>query len=234
MESLVLFTKAPARGRVKTRLANARGETDAVKLYNGFLGDTVDTATEWKNASVPSDPNRRLVIACDPDINDPIYAELARRSGGKLIAQEGDGLGARLQHMFDEEFARGARAVCAIGTDSPTLPAYLLDDAFRALLFERVALGPTFDGGYWLVGAQRPAPDLFNDIPWSTAAVLATTLQRLAREDVGAHLLPFWYDVDVAEDLERLVWHAREIRGRMPTALAHTWQALIDIGLIRE
>ena len=121
--------------------------------------------------------------------------------------------------------------MCAVGSDSPTLPLHLVDEAFRALVWERAVLGPTFDGGYWLVGATRPAPDMFTNIPWSTSAVLEKTVSALRAAGIEPALLSFWYDIDEAADLDRLVWHARAIRKRKPDALSSTWSALERIGL---
>ena len=234
METLILFAKAPIPGRTKTRLARERGDTDALKLATAFLYDTCDALSHWQGRRVGVDPNRRLVLYASPHVDDPVLLEAARRARCRLEPQgEGD-LGERLKRAFHAEFERGARAVAAIGADSPTLPTYLIDEAFRALAWERVVLGPTFDGGYWLVGAQRPAPDLFDDVPWSTKAVLATTLSRLKAQGVSSALLPFWYDVDEASDLERLVWHVRARREETVGAYPATWAALEDIGIVRR
>lgn len=233
MESLVVFAKAPFAGTVKTRLAKERGDAVAARLYTAFLEDTAVACAAWRKETIGTDPNRRLLLYCAPDIQDPILSEISRRSGARAVAQPDGDLGARLSHIFAEEFDRGARAVCAIGSDSPTLPAHLINYAFRALRWHRVVLGPTFDGGYWLVGAQRPAPDLFSDIPWSTAGVLAKTLGQLSHQGVNAFLLPFWYDIDEAADLERLVWHVRAQRALHQNCAPATWAALQEIGLVR-
>lgn len=234
MESLLVFAKAPVPGKVKTRLAAERGVEAATVLASAFLDDTAALVARWRAERVAVDPNRNLVFVCSPDAEDPVLLRAAKRAGARTAVQVPGDLGARLRAAFDAEFKRGARSVCAIGMDSPTLPLHLVDHAFRALEWERVVLGPTFDGGYWLVGAQRPAPDLFTDIPWSTHAVLAKTLAHLRRQDVEPALLPFWYDVDEAADLERLVWHVRALRERDPSAAASTWRALARIGLVRE
>ncbi len=245
METLILFTKAPLAGKTKTRLAKERGDDAALRLATAFLSDTAALCGRWRAAKSAVDANRRLVFYVDPLIEDPILVDLAWKAGARLEEQRGKDLGERLRHAFDAELARGSRAVCAIGSDSPTLPLHLLDHAFRALLWERVIIGPTFDGGYWLVGAQRPAPNLFDNIPWSTAAVVARTTSLLRTQGLAAHLLPFWYDVDEASDLERLVWHLKALRADLgshgdsiqgpdgPVAPA-TFQALVDIGLVHS
>lgn len=232
MESLVLFARSPVLGRVKTRLAKERGDSEALLLYTSFLLDTADACRRWRENKVAADQNRRLVLFVTPGYDDPILSEVCRRSGARPVVQPEGDLGERLAFAFEHEFSRGARAVCAVGSDSPTLPAHLLDHAFRALLWERAVFGPTFDGGYWLVGAQRPAPDLFSGIPWSTPSVLQRTLAQLRAQDVEGHLLPFWYDIDEAADLEKLVWHLRNLRATAPEAGAHSWRALTRIGLV--
>lgn len=234
MESLLVFAKRPLAGRVKTRLAADRGEEQAALLYGAFLQDTARACLKWREQTVAVDPNRRLVWMLEPHGDDPVIVELARRCGARIVPQGDGDLGDRLSRAFKAEFERGARAVCAIGTDSPTLPPHLVDHAFRALMFERVVLGPTFDGGYWLVGAQRPAPDIFSDIPWSTPETLQTTLDKLRAQDAPGYLLPFWYDVDNDGDLDRLAWHVRALRDQDPTAATATWGALSQMGVTEE
>jgi uncharacterized protein len=234
METLILFARAPVAGSTKTRLARARGERDAVLLATAFLLDTVELCGRWRAERVAVDQNRRVALYASPDADDPVLAEAARRAGARLEVQVGADLGERLRHAFEAEYERGARAVCAIGADSPALPLQLIDEGFRALVWERVVLGPSFDGGYWLVGAQRPAPDVFTDVPWSTPSVVAETLRRLGAQGIAPHLLPFWYDIDEAADLERLVWHARAVRARHPARLGATWRALERLGLAQQ
>lgn len=235
METLILFARAPVPGQTKTRLAKERGDACAVRLAAGFLEDTAHLCGQWQRQRAGADQNRRVVFYVDPDDQDPILKEFAVRAGARLELQRGEDLGARLRHAFAAELDRGARSVCAIGSDAPTLPVWLLDHAYRALMWERVVLGPTFDGGYWLVGTQRPAPDLFTAIPWSTPAVLAVTAERLRGLGIEPHLLPFWYDVDEAQDVERLVWHARALRAEHgEETVAATWRALLETGLVRD
>lgn len=233
METLILFARAPVAGKTRTRLAKDRGDEQALRLATGFLTDVAATCGQWRREHGGAiDANRKLAFYVD-DPGDPVVVDLAFHAGARLERQQGDDPGQRLQHAFDAELARGARAVCAVSTDSPTLPLHLLDHAFRALLWERVILGPTFEGGYWLVGTQRPAPTMFTSIPWSTPAVLAKTAALLSTQGIAPHLLPFWYDVDAAADLERLVWHLRAVRaGTQPHAADATWQALQHIGLV--
>jgi uncharacterized protein len=232
METLIIFSRAPLLGRTKTRLAAERGDPAALRLAAAFLADTAAVARAWLSQRVAADQNRRVVFYVDQGKEDAVLADLAAGCGARLELQQGAHLGERLKHAVDAELARGARAVAVVGADSPTLPPHLLDEAFRALLWEPVVLGPTFDGGYWLIGVQRPAPPIFDDVPWSTPAVLPLTLSRLALTNTRFHLLPFWYDVDTGADLERLVWHVQAIRRTHKDALPATWAALHSVGLL--
>jgi len=238
------MAKAPLLGRTKTRLskglASRAGSSDAadaltLRLSTSFLVDSAALCGRWRrevNGGV--DGNRRLVFYVDPDHKDAVLVDLAFQAGARIEPQVGNDLGERLQNAFDAEFARGARAVCAIGSDSPHLPLHLVDHAFRALLWERAILGPTFDGGYWLVGAQRPAPELFRGIPWSTSSVLSSTLALLSSQGASGHLLPFWYDVDDADDLERLRVHLPALRKDDESVAPFTWATLRAAGLIDD
>ncbi len=232
MESLVVFARQPIAGEVKTRLAESVGTSAAVKLYCGFLEDTVSTCAAWRSQTVGADPNRRLVLAADPDGDDPVIAELARRGVMHVVEQGAGDLGQKLQRAMDSEFSRGARAVCVIGSDAPTLPRSHLDHAFRALHFEPAVFGPSFDGGYWIVGAQRPAPDLFNNIPWSADNTLDVSLRHLRANGVIGHLLPYWYDVDNADDVRRLVTQVVAERAIRSGAFPATFAALVECELI--
>jgi len=234
METLILFATPPAAGTTHPRLARERSARDAVRLGSGFLEDTARLCARWRTERAGADQNRKVVFCVDGAVDDPIIKELASIAGARVERQQGTTLGERLQHAFTTELDRGARAVCAIGADTPTLPSWLLDHAFRALLWERVVLGPTFNGGVWLLGVQRPAPDVFSSTPWSTPAVLAVMSERLRAQGIEPHLLPFWYDVDAAADLERLVWHTRALRAHDVTAVDGTWRALTDTGLVVE
>lgn len=229
-----MFADAPTAGAPKPRLALERGEIAARTLAAGFLADVADTCGRWRAQQLGADLNRKVVLYVHHGVEHPAILEAARRAGGRIEEQEGPDPAARLRRAFEAEHERGARAVCAIGTHAPSVPAHLLDEAFRALVWERAVLGPTFEGGCWLVGAQRPAPDVFTDMPWSEPDALARTVERLRAAGVEPHLLPFWYDVEDADDLARLTWHLRSLRARHAGALPSTWRALDELGLAHE
>jgi rSAM/selenodomain-associated transferase 1 len=119
------------------------------------------------------------------------------------IQSEGD-LGERLSQLFLTSCGRGISRVVVLGSDSPTLPLDVVNEAFDELATHEVVLGPAEDGGYYLLGARRWIPGIFRDIPWGTAEVLDTTIAALDREDISYRRLPAWYDIDRDEDLRKL------------------------------
>src|SRR5205823_15090674 len=117
------------------------------------------------------------------------------------------GLGAGLGGAFAAGFARGYRRIVIVSSDSPTLPRAVFDEAFAALDDHDLVLGPTLDGGYYLIGLEQPQPHLFEDIAWSTAVVYAQTLERAAERGLRVHATPEWHDVDSVADLAVLAGH---------------------------
>lgn len=210
----IVVAKAPRPGEVKTRLAARLGPVRAARLYECFLRDTfalVDAA----RAVCPSLESALCFSPKDGEREfDPVATDVALR-----FPQRGVDLGERLTNCFADAFALGAGAVVALGADSPNLPADYVRRALGALTGpDRVVLGPCEDGGYYLVGMSRLHPAIFDRIPWSTDGVLEASLG--AAEDAGlvAELLPYWYDVDTPDDLDRL----RRDLARDPSAASAT------------
>lgn len=191
-----MMVRAPAPGRVKTRLAPALRADGATALYRAFTEDLCAAL------------GRRfaMVLACTPGTADPFLARLARRYGVALVPQGPGDLGARMRRVAAAALATATRVV-VIGSDAPTLGPVRVAEAFRALRRRRVVLGPSLDGGYYLLGLRAPMPDVFTRIPWGSARVLARTLGRLRAEGVTPALLPCWYDVDTPADLAILRRH---------------------------
>jgi uncharacterized protein len=195
-EALVMLARLPEPGKAKTRLAPALGAEGAAALYRAFTEDLCAVLS----------PHFPLTLACAPDAAQPYFRRLARRFGLALVAQgEGD-LGARMRRLAAQALADVPRVVL-IGSDAPTLPVELVRRAFAALGRVRVVLGPSLDGGYYLLGVRPPLPDVFTRMPWGGAQVLARTLRRLRVRGIPHTLLPWWYDVDTAADLATLRRH---------------------------
>jgi len=183
---IAVFARAPRPGRTKTRLIPALGPEGAAALYAAFLEDTL-TKLEGLDA--------RLWAASEAD------APALEGRGWPVSAQVGGDLGARMSHAIADGLGR-ADGVIVIGTDAPTLPPARLRDAIDALRTHDAVLGPSADGGYYLIGSRAPVS--FGAVRWSTRHALADTLAGLGSP---ARLLRPWYDVDTPDDLALLRAH---------------------------
>jgi len=208
--SLVLFARVPRLGLVKTRLAPRISPAGALALYRAFLEDAART--------YGSSGNWEPVLAAEPDPDDPEIAALFPPPWRRERQGEGD-LGQRLTGAFGREFAGGAPAVLAVGSDHPALDASTLARALGLLASggARAAAVPAEDGGYCAIAFSPEAPwrEAFRGVPWSTGDVLAVTARRLGEHGAELALLPPGYDVDRPEDLDRL---RRDLASRDPGA----------------
>ena len=193
---IVVFAKAPAPGRVKTRLIPTLGEAGAAALHRRLVMHTLRAAQEADLGPVE--------LWCAPDTHHAFFSECERGFGVSLHSQcEGD-LGARMRRALENVLGRAERAIL-VGSDIPALSAQYLRDAERALSRAHDAvIGPAEDGGYVLIGLARCDPDLFRDIPWGEPEVLAETRGRIAALRWRCFELPALSDVDRPEDLKRL------------------------------
>ena len=202
-----IMAKVPQRGRVKTRLVPPLSPDEACALAGCFLRDVAASIV----AAGRAHPAIQGIAVYLPRGEEHALAGVLPE-GFWLLPQRGADLGERLLHATGDLLAAGFGSACLVNSDSPTLPERLLLDAAHALERpgDRVVLGPAADGGYYLVGLKRPHRRLFEDIAWSTPAVLAQTLERARELDLEVHLLPEWYDVDDGESLRVL---CRELFG---------------------
>ena len=192
--ALIVFAKVPAPGQVKTRLTSVLTEKEAARLYEAFLRDALD-----QYAALEADVRLYWGSPLDavPDTLTPADVQ--------AFAQAGDGLGARMQQAFLETFAAGYERVVIIGTDHPTLPSAFVEKAFRVLQEPlSITIGPSEDGGYYLLGMNEFYPQLFAGMQYSHAGVFAETLARAGQTSAALTVLPPWYDVDTPAALHRL------------------------------
>jgi rSAM/selenodomain-associated transferase 1 len=198
--ALAVMAKAPKAGHVKTRLSPPLDSHQAAALNIAFLRDTIACLKEAEAAGEAT-----AVISYTPIGEEANFAGVVP-DDVPLIPQRGEGFGERLQSTTDDLFAAGFSAVCLIDSDSPTVPmgAYV-EAAGRLLTNEDCAvLGPSDDGGYYVIGVNASHPRLFEDIPWSTAVVAEQTRQRAQELDLPVYSLPTWFDVDDRQALARL------------------------------
>jgi uncharacterized protein len=195
--ALVILTKVPQPGRSKTRLVPPLSYDEAADLARALLVDQLENLAKFDGA--------RLFIAFTPEKAGGFFAGFMAR-GFTCFAQQGHSLGERMSHAFGHLFANAFQNTILIGSDLPALPLTLFDQAY-ALLDKSAAdvvLGPSADGGYYLVGMNRMNTTIFDGIGWSRHDVLAQTIHKLAGVGLKHELLPESYDIDTADDLERL------------------------------
>jgi rSAM/selenodomain-associated transferase 1 len=197
--ALAVMTKAPRAGQVKTRLVPPLSPEEAAELNISFLRDTA--------AAIAKACGR---TARGLGVYTPVGAEAAYRDilpdNFELLPQRGDGFGERLTFAAEDLFECGFDSVCLIDSDSPTVSADVYAEAVAMLskLGDRVVLGPSDDGGYYLIGIKQSRRELFERIDWSTERVLEQTKQRARELGLEVSSLPTGYDVDDAATLRRL------------------------------
>jgi rSAM/selenodomain-associated transferase 1 len=217
-------------GRVKTRLARTLGESHAAMVHAFFVLALV----ERLKAS-----GERRMVAFDPPQSERAFHTVVKGQWELAPQPEGD-LGQRMERLLADGLLAAQRVVL-IGADSPDLPVGMIDEAFAALATYDVVLGPSADGGYYLIGVARRVPPVFQGIDWSTPEVWSQTTTRLHAAGIAWHRLPPWYDVDDGEGLQdlaarltavaasdaRLAQLQRELRtllgpdSRRPSKIAH-------------
>ncbi|HTN43865.1 MAG TPA: TIGR04282 family arsenosugar biosynthesis glycosyltransferase [Nitrospiria bacterium] len=204
-KALILFAKVPEPGQVKTRLLPDLSPEQAGRVYRAFILDTLNATAGLKGV--------KRILACDPTRLDPFFKELADRFDLVLIDQTGEDLGARMRNALAEACRLGFDPAVLVGMDLPTLPTGYIQEAFRQFRKRpdgpSVVLGPSADGGYYLIGCSGPVPPIFDGIAWGTERVLEQTLARIADRRLIAALLPFWYDVDTLQDIRFLAQHLK-------------------------
>ena len=222
---LVIMAKAPRPGAVKTRLTPSLSPEAVTAFYCCLLDDTLALARSLSDVEV-------AIMCPDSDVN-----ELAQLAGNEasVVAQKGEGLAAGLTSVF-AHFAEGhQRRTIAFNSDSPHLPRSVLEDAFETLAAHDVVVGPTHDGGYYLVGAKASHPTLFARDGMGTSSALERLLSRARALELSVGFADPFYDIDVADDLTRLAAELRLAPARAPRTAAwlKEWElAASDLGQV--
>jgi uncharacterized protein len=198
--ALAVMAKAPRPGAVKTRLAPPLTLEEAAAINVCFLRDTAENI-----ASVAGLGGSAGIVSYTPVGDEALFDGLLPAEFA-LIPQRGDGFGERLLATAEDLLACGYSSVCLIDSDSPTVPAAAFEQAVTALKQpgDRIVLGPSQDGGYYLIGLKRAHPELFAGITWSTASVYEETVAAAKAVGIEVDVLPLWYDVDDAASFEFL------------------------------
>lgn len=196
--AIIIFAKQPLKGEVKTRLSSAISAENATELYSCMLQDTLDFSLGLYGITP------FVFFLKSPDATE-YFKEFAPQI--ESFEQSGDNLGERMLIAFKAVFAKGFSEVAIIGSDSPDLPEEYIYEAFNLLEYEHtdVVFGPAIDGGYYLLAMKQIWEELFFDMPWSSNTLLEVSLEKTRSRCIGASLLPKWYDIDRAEDIDRLL-----------------------------
>jgi rSAM/selenodomain-associated transferase 1 len=188
--ALIVFVREPVLGKVKTRLAKGIGDEKALVVYRFLLEHTLQICT---------------AINC---IKEIYYADLMVANdrwslpGFNKNTQSGEDLGRRMYNAFKACFEHGYTKVIIIGSDCYELNTGIIDKAYRKLDRQDVVIGPTFDGGYYLLGLTQLLPEIFENKSWSTDLVVRQTLQDLRKKSLAFSLLDQLNDIDNADDLK--------------------------------
>jgi len=194
---LVMFAKFPEQGQVKSRLTKDLGEERATDLYRCFIEDLLLRL---------SGGNYRFQIAFYPADKE---REIREMFGHELLytPQSGEDLGERMKNAFSRCFSEGPRSVVIIGSDIPDLPVWIIEEAFFSLDDHDAVIGPSVDGGYYLIGFRNETfnPDIFAGPIWGTEDVFRQTMTILRETGTLVHVLPPWQDIDNVEDIAALI-----------------------------
>jgi rSAM/selenodomain-associated transferase 1 len=189
---LLLLSKAPDPGQVKTRLIPVIGAVGAAELYEDLLCSSLEMAVN--SGLSPVD------LWCSPTMAHPFFQQCRQRYGVELREQIRGNLGRRMAHAL-ESASQSSQPLVLIGADCPALSADDLEEAFTLLdQGSEVVLGPAEDGGYYLIGMRGLYPFVFDDVPWSTSTVLDLTQTRLNNRGVKWQCLPPHRDLDTVDD----------------------------------
>jgi|SRR5215207_9616150 len=211
--TLLVVAKQPTPGQTKTRLCPPLSYVQAADLYECFLRDTLDIMRQVGSV--------QCKIGFLPEDAQGYFQQLAPDM--ELACQRGASLGERLDYLLTEALANGARRVVVMDSDSPTLPPAYISQAFDQLTDVDVVLGPTRDGGYYLIGMKQPQSHLLRQVQMSTPHVLADTQALAEATGLAISLLPAWYDVDTINDLHRLDEEITTLRENRTATATRDW-----------
>ncbi len=191
---ILLFIKYPEKGNVKTRLAKDIGHDFTLRLYKNFVLDILDELSRC---------TYNLVIYYYHH-KDSSHVKKWIEGNYFCIPQNGETLGERMKNAFENVFSEGYSKVIIIGSDIPDLSIKLIDEAFNELDKHDAVIGPSYDGGYYLIGMKKEKflPEIFQGIEWSTEKVFNETIRIFRENEYNVHMLPEMLDIDTIDDLK--------------------------------
>ncbi|MBI4746761.1 MAG: TIGR04282 family arsenosugar biosynthesis glycosyltransferase [Deltaproteobacteria bacterium] len=192
--ALIIFAKAPVAGQVKTRLQTHLSAEECAELHASFIMDAIRIAYRIEGADI--------FISCHPGVENPFFHRVSSDFGIRLMPQNGNDLGERMSNAMKDTLSAGYKKVIIIGSDSPDLPPEYIQEGFRRLDSSDMVIGPSTDGGYYLIGGIKELP-VFDGIPWSGNKVFEMTLKKAGGHCIIFSVLNEWHDIDTWEDLQR-------------------------------
>lgn len=198
--SLGIIFRTPEYGKVKKRLASEIGPERALAIFKKMLSATIEKALLLDNVDIYG--------FYDGKFPEDIALRFKKVI---LIPQRGKDLGEKLYNAASYLHKKLYRKITLIGSDSPDLPSKYITEAFSRLNYFDVIIGPSEDGGYYLIGMKRPLDTIFRDTPWGSPDVLKRTISKVVRENLSYYLLPPWYDIDDLKTLKRWLISAADI-----------------------
>jgi len=205
--AIIVFAKAPVAGQVKTRLCPPLTPDEAASLHGSLVLDILERCQSLKGYD--------RILAGTPSPHHPFFRAMEARFKIPVWDQQGEDLGARMAGVFKQALGAPYRSVVVIGTDIPGINGPLLTAAVKGLQDHDVVLGPTVDGGYYLIGLRSPVPDLFENMPWSTDQVYARTKQKIQELGFTLKILPTLRDFDTVEDLHLFIREAKDSQSQI-------------------
>ncbi len=200
--ALIVFAKAPIEGYVKTRLCPPLTPDEAASLHGSLVLDLLERCQSLQGCD--------RILAGAPTPDHPFFGAMKTRFKIPIWGQVGDDLGARMAHAFQSALGSPYQSVIIIGTDIPGLTVPLISSAFKSLQDHDIVLGPTIDGGYSLIGLRSPAPQIFENIPWSTDVVFSLTQEKANAMGLSVKVLPMLRDLDTVEDLQAFIKESKD------------------------
>jgi len=198
--AVILFARDPILGQVKTRLSSSFDDETILRLYTCFVEDSLGKIRQVDNAD--------CFVGISPSNLSGFFNGI-EDSDTRLFVQQGKDLGDKMRQAFVDRFSDGYKKVVIIGSDSPSLPVSYINQALTS--DKDLILGPSTDGGYYLIAMTSKVSEVFGGITWGTDQVLEETLNSVKKMGISLELLPVWYDVDLPEDLKFLKTHLKLI-----------------------
>jgi rSAM/selenodomain-associated transferase 1 len=192
---LLIFVKYPEPGKVKTRLAENIGFENAAMLYRKMAEQIIYDLSKLADY-------RKIVFFDPPERRNDVMRWL-KFNGLSFIAQEGNSLGEKILNAFKHAFSLGADKAVIVGTDCPQITTQTILKAFEKLKRSGVVIGPSYDGGYYLLGLRRFIPEIFHDVDWSTNLVFDQTMKKIRDKGLESDCLETFRDVDTVDDLSK-------------------------------